>query len=126
MELISDKRLSKAERRVLEAIITTSGGNINALSQRLFVTYQCVANHLTSMYDKLHDELGGNSTIQALAVWYYNTNFTLQLKDAGRRIGAACLLGVFCVYTFGDTDHEQMIRRARRGRKTEYELINEE
>lgn len=125
MDLLSDNRLSKAERRVLDAIIATGGGNVTALSRRLFVTYQCVANHLASMYDKLHDDLGGNNTIQALAVWYFKTNFTMQIKEVARRIGATCLLGLFCAYTFGGGDNDRMIRRVRRGRRTEYECITE-
>ena len=78
--------LSRAETRVMQAVINTKGGNITRIAASLHVTYQAVANTLSVMYDKLQGELDGNRTIQALVVWYYRF-------EIGRRIGAACLLG---------------------------------
>ena len=102
--------LSRAETRVMQAVIDTKGGNITRIAASLHVTYQAVANTLSVMYDKLQGEMDGNRTIQALVVWYYRAGI-------GRRIGAACLLGLFCAYTFGGGEYEQMARRARRGRR---------
>lgn len=102
--------LSPAETRVMQAVINTKGGNITRIAASLHVTYQAVANTLSVMYDKLQGELDGNRTIQALVVWYYRAGI-------GRRIGAACLLGLFCAYTFGGGEYERMARRARRGRR---------
>ena len=102
--------LSPAEARVMRAVIETRGGNISRIAQALHVTYQAVANTLSVMYDKLQGELDGNRTIQALVVWYYRS-------DLGRRIGAACLLGLFYAYVFSGGEFERTARRARRGRR---------
>lgn len=110
--------LSPAQCRVLEAVIATKGGNVARIADCLHVTYQAVANALTVMYDVLHDDLGGNRTIQALVVWYYRS-------DAGRRIGAFCLLWLFCTFTFCGGGYERMGRRVRRRRQNEYEYIYE-
>lgn len=110
--------LSPAEARVMRAVIETRGGNISRIAQALHVTYQAVANTLSVMYDKLQGELDGNRTIQALVVWYYRS-------DLGRRIGAACLLGLFCAYVFSGGEFERTARRARRGRRETIEYIVE-
>lgn len=110
--------LSPAEARVMRAVIETHGGNISRIAQALHVTYQAVANTLSVMYDKLQGELDGNRTIQALVVWYYRS-------DLGRRIGAACLLGLFCAYVFSGGEFERTARRARRGRRETIEYTIE-
>lgn len=102
--------LSPAETRVMQAVINTKGGNITRIAASLHVTYQAVANTLSVMYDKLQGELDGNRTIQALVVWYYRA-------EIGRRIRAACLLGLFCAYTFGGGEFERAARRTRRSRR---------
>ena len=99
-----------AETRVMNAVIETNGGNISRIAECLHVTYQAVANTLTVMYDKLQGELDGNRTIQALVVWYYRA-------EIRRRLGAACLLGLFCTYAFCGGEFERTVRRARRGRR---------
>lgn len=114
----TSEHLSPAENRVMNAVIETRGGNISRIAERLHVTYQAVANMLTVMYDKLQGELDGNRTIQALVVWYYRA-------EIGRRIGAACLLGLFCTYVFSGGEFERMARRARRGRRETIEYIVE-
>ncbi|WP_301847238.1 hypothetical protein [uncultured Parabacteroides sp.] len=108
--------LSPAECRVMQAVIDTRGGNIARVAGSLHVTYQAVANTLSSMYDKLGGDLDGNRTMQALVDWYYRT-------DAGRRLGAFCLAALFCVYTFNGGDFERAARRSGRGRRNEYEYI---
>lgn len=108
--------LSPAECRVINAVIATRGGNISRIAGWLNVTYQAVANTLSVMYDKLLPELDGNRTIQALVVWYYK-------NDICRRIGASCLLVLFCAYTFSNGDFERAARRTRRGRENEVEEV---
>lgn len=110
--------LSPAEARVMRAVIETRGGNISRIAQALHVTYQAVANTLSVMYDKLQGELDGNRTIQALVVWYYRS-------DLGRRIGAACLLWLFCTYVFSGGEFERTTRRTRRVRRETIEYIVE-
>ena len=110
--------LSPAETRVMQAVINTKGGNITRIAASLRVTYQAVANTLSVMYDKLQGDLDGNRTIQALVVWYYRA-------EIGRRIGAACLLGLFCTYVFSGGEFERMARRARRGRRETIEYTIE-
>lgn len=110
--------LSPAEARVMNAVIETNGGNISRIAECLHVTYQAVANTLTVMYDKLQGELDGNRTIQALVVWYYRA-------EIRRRLGAACLLGLFCTYVFCGGEFERTVRRARRGRRETMEYIME-
>ena len=104
--------LSPAETRVMQAVIETRGGNISRIAEALHVTYQAVANTLSVMYDKLQGDLDGNRTIQALVVWYYRA-------EIGRRIGAACLLGLFCAYVFSGGGICRTERAAGpRGRRT--------
>lgn len=110
--------LSSAETRVMLAVIETRGGNISRIADALHVTYQAVANTLSVMYDKLQGELDGNRTIQSLVVWYYRS-------DLGRRIGAACLLGLFCTFFFSGGEFERTARRARRGHRETIEYMVE-
>lgn len=110
--------LSPAEARVMRAVIDTRGGNISRIAEALHVTYQAVANTLSVMYDKLQGDLDGNRTIQALVVWYYRA-------EIGRRIGAACLLGLFCTYVFSGGEFERTTRRTRRVRRETIEYIVE-
>lgn len=112
----TSEHLSPAEHRVMNAVIETRGGNISRIAERLHVTYQAVANTLTVMYDKLQGELDGNRTIQALVVWYYRA-------EIGRRMGAACLMALFCTYVFCGGDFERSGRRARRARRETIEYI---
>lgn len=112
----SPDALSPAEERVMRAVIDTNGGNIHRISQSLHVTYQAVANTLSVMYDKLHGELDGNRTIQALVVWYYRS-------DIRRRAGAAVLLLFFGVYVLCGGEYERTVRRARRSRREVTEWI---
>lgn len=114
MKRVAVEDLSPAERRVINAVIATRGGNVSRIAGWLNVTYQAVANTLSVMYDKLLPELDGNRTIQALVVWYYK-------NDISRRIGASCLLILFCAYTFGGGDFERAARRVRRVRRNEVE-----
>lgn len=116
MKRLPSDELSPAQERVIAAIIATRGGNIAKIADCLHVTYQAVANALSVMYDTLYDDLGGNRTIQALVVWYYRT-------DAGRRIGALCLLCLFCTFTFGGGDYERLARRVRRTGRNEIEYL---
>lgn len=112
MKRMRQGELSPAQCRVLEAVIATKGGNVARIADSLHVTNQTVANVLTVMYDILHDDLGGNRTIQALVVWYYRT-------DAGCRICTFCLLWLFCSFTFFGGEYERTGRRTRRRRTDE-------
>ena len=52
-------------------------------------------------------------------------NLGMVMKEAGRRIGAMCLIILLCAYTFLGGDFERTFRRARRGRRNEVEYLIE-
>ena len=110
--------LSPAETRVMQAVIETRRGENTPIPDAHDGTKQAVGNTLSVMYDKWQGDLDGNRTIQALVVWYYRA-------EIGRRIGAACLLGLFCAYVFSGGEFERTVRRARRGRRETIEYIVE-
>lgn len=108
----TDTILSKREREVMNLVVL--GYSAREIAERMNVIYQCVANHLQSIYDKT----GTKRTLQALVTWYFTQNFgiTLNVSEMTRRIGAAVLLCLFSVEVF-NTDFEcRRLRNPRRGR----------
>lgn len=81
----TDAILSKREREVMNLVVL--GYSAREIAERMNVIYQCVANHLQSIYDKT----GTKRTLQALVTWYFTQNFgiTLNVSEMTRRIGAA-------------------------------------
>lgn len=113
---------TRREREVMECVI--QGYTLRETAFKLCVVYQCVANHIQTIYDKAG--IFDRRTLNALTAWWYRTTFDINLREVARRIGATGLIIIFCAYTFCVEDNNQMIRRVRRGRRTEYELINEQ
>ena len=97
----TDAILSKREREVMNLVVL--GYSAREIAERMNVIYQCVANHLQSIYDKT----GTKRTLQALVTWYFTQNFgiTLNVSEMTRRVGAAVLLCLFSVEVFS-TDFE--------------------
>ena len=79
----TDAILSKREREVMNLVVL--GYSAREIAERMNVIYQCVANHLQSIYDKT----GTKRTLQALVTWYFTQNFgiTLNVSEMTRRIG---------------------------------------
>lgn len=86
----TDALLSKREREVMNLVVL--GYSAREIAERMNVIYQCVANHLQSIYDKT----GTKRTLQALVTWYFTQNFGITLNvsemtDAsGPRYCCAC------------------------------------
>lgn len=108
----TDTILSKREREVINLVVL--GYSAREIAERLNVIYQCVANHLQSIYDKT----GCKRTLHALVTWYFTQNFgiTLNISEMTRRVGAVILLCLFSVEVF-NTDVECRRLRTRRGRE---------
>jgi len=116
----TDTILSKREREVMNLIVL--GYSAREIADRMNVIYQCVANHLQSIYDKT----GCKRTLHALVTWYFTQNFgiTLNISEMTRRVGAAILLCLFSVEVF-NTDVECRRLRTRRGREFRVEELIE-
>lgn len=114
----TDTILSKREREVINLVVL--GYSAREIAERLNVIYQCVANHLQSIYDKT----GCKRTLHALVTWYFTQNFgiTLNISEMTRRVGAAILLCLFSVELLGSSFECRMMRRARR-RADDIELL---
>lgn len=117
----TDSLFTRREREVVDYIVR--GYSLRETADKLCVVYQCIANHTQSIYDKAG--IFEHRTLNALTSWWFRTNFDINLCEVARRIGASGLLLLFCTYTFGGGDNDQIVRRVRRGRRSEYELINE-
>lgn len=106
----TDTILSKREREVMNLIVL--GYSAREIADRMNVIYQCVANHLQSIYDKT----GCKRTLHALVTWYFTQNFgiTLNISEMTRRVGAAILLCLFSVELLSSSFECRMMRRARR------------
>lgn len=118
----ADKLFTRREREVMECVV--SGYTLRETAIRLCVVYQCVANHIQTIYDKAG--IFDRRTLNSLTAWWFRTNFNINSSEITRRIGATCLLLLLCSYTFNSGDNDLMARRvSRRGRKNEYEFIIE-
>lgn len=84
--------------------------SVRETSDRLCVIYQCVANHVQTIYDKL----GIKRNLQALTKWYFTH---------GRELAAAILLAIFSTTLFNG---QEVIRRMRRRIECEVGLELEE
>ncbi len=114
----TDAILSKAEARVSRGYVDGLSGK--EIADRLCVSYNTVIRHTQNIYAKI-----GRHSIHGLVAWWFCTNFDIDLKDVGRRLGAAFLLALFCAYTFSGGEFERSARRARRGGRREVEYIIE-
>lgn len=103
--------LTKTEARIVVQIAENSD-SVKEAANNLCVIYQCVANHLQTIYDKL----GIKRNLQALTKWYYT---------GGReQIKATMLMLVFLMEINTTNLDGRMIRtRARRRSKDEIEAI---
>jgi DNA-binding CsgD family transcriptional regulator len=106
----TDSILSKAEARVSRGYVEGLSGK--EIADRLCISYNTVIRHTQNIYEKI-----GRHSIHGLVAWWFCANFDIELEEIIRRIGAACLLGLFCAYTFGGGEFERTARRARRSRR---------
>lgn len=108
----TDTILSRREREVMNLVVL--GYSAREISTHMNVIYQCVANHLQSIYDKA----GTKRTLQALVTWYFTQNFgiTLNVSEMTRKVGAAILLCLFSAQVFNTNVECRRLRSPRRGR----------
>lgn len=114
--------LTKTEARVVECIAVDTL-TVKEAADKLCVIYQCVANHLQVIYDKL----GIKRSLHALTKWYYTTGVHNQqlfnLADYKRGDIAMLLLMVFSVEVMAANLDGRIQRAPRRGRETRIERM---
>lgn len=114
--------LTKTEARVVECIAIDTL-TVKEAADKLCVIYQCVANHLQVIYDKL----GIKRSLHALTKWYYTTGVHNQqlfnLADYKRGDIAMLLLMIFSVEVMAANLDGRIQRAPRRGRETRVERM---
>lgn len=117
----SDEYLSPAQTRV--ALALCKGYDDKEVADKLCMSKYTVARHKQDIYERT----GIRHTANALVAWFLAINFTIAVEDLERRIGAMVLAVLFTVFTFGADNDTQLVRRARRGRRSrrEYEYVIE-
>lgn len=117
----SDEIISPAETNV--ALACCKGWDDKEIADKLHISRNTVIRHKQAIYEKA----GIRHTANALVAWFISTNFSINLSDVERRIGAAVLALIFSVFTFGSDSEAQVLRRVRRGRRDgEWEYVSEE
>lgn len=116
--LRTDQVLTPAETRV--AIAYTLGDIGKEVGTRLGIAYNTVVRHTQNIYDKT----GIRHSTNALVAWSLAENYSINLSEIARRIGAGVLLFFFSL-TFSVEDDQPMARRirTRARRRTEQELV---
>lgn len=114
--------LTKSETRIIQCI-AVDNLSVRETSDRLCVIYQCIANHLQSIYDKL----GTKRNLQALTKWYYTVGngSVFNLSETTRKIGAAILLCLFSVELFNVNLECRLLRQPRRKHGYNVEILIE-
>lgn len=111
MELKSDAILTAAETRI--AVGYAEGLIGKEIAQRAGISYNTVVRHTQNIYEKT----GIRRSTNALVAWFLSLNYGIDLSELRRRIGAACLLALFCFHIVMETDDDVICRRARRARR---------
>lgn len=116
--LRTDGVLTPAETRV--AIAYTLGDIGKEVGSRLGIAYNTVVRHTQNIYEKT----GIRRSTNALVAWFLSENYSINMSELARRIGAAVLLAFFSL-TFAVEDDQPMARRirTRSRRRTESELV---
>lgn len=114
--------LTKTEARVVECVAVDTL-SVKEAADKMCVIYQCVANHLQVIYDKL----GIKRNLQSLTKWYYTTGIHNQqlfnLADYKKGDIATMLLMVFWIEIAATTFDGRILRAPRRGRQTRTEQV---
>lgn len=120
MELKSDAILTTAETRIAMGYVEGLIGK--EIAQRAGISYHTVVRHTQNIYEKT----GIRRSTNALVAWFLSLNYGIDLSELRRRIGAACLLVLFCFYVAMEADDDMICRRVRRTRRRdESELLTE-
>lgn len=121
MELRTDKVLTPAETRV--AIAYTLGDIGKEVGTRLGIAHNTVVRHTQNIYSKT----GIRHSTNALVAWFLSENYSINLGEIARRIGAGVLLLILSLTLTFDDDTQPIARRTRaRGRrKSDYELVTD-
>lgn len=106
MNLRTDRVLTPAETRV--AIAYTLGDIGKEVGTRLGIAYNTVVRHTQNIYEKT----GIRRSTNALVAWFLSENYSINLGELARRIGAGVLLMIFSL-TFAVEDDQPMARRVR-------------
>lgn len=107
----SDAYLSPAQTRV--AVALCKGYDDKEIADKLCMSRYTVARHKQDIYERT----GIRHTANALVAWFLTINFSLNMGEFERRLGATFLAIIFGVFTFCGGDDDMMVRRARRVRR---------
>ena len=107
MGLKSDAILTPAETRI--AVGYAEGLIGKEIAQRAGISYNTVVRH--------YEKTGIRRSTNALVAWFLSLNYGIDLSELRRRIGAACLLVLFCFYVAMEADDDMICRRVRRTRR---------
>lgn len=118
MDLQTDTVLTPAETRV--AIAYTLGDIGKEVGTRLGIAHNTVVRHTQNIYDKT----GIRRSTNALVAWFLAENYSINIGELARRIGAGILLFIFSL-TFSVEDDQPIARRvrSRSRRRNESELV---
>ena len=72
-----------------------------------------MVRHTQNIYEKT----GIRRSTNALVAWFLSLNYGIDLSELRRRIGAACLLVLFCFHLAMGADDDMMCRRMWRTRR---------
>lgn len=110
--------LTKTEAKVIDCVAVDSL-SVKESADKMCVIYQCVANHLQTIYDKL----GIKRNLHALTKWYYTTGIYKQelfgLTDRAKAYISCFLLLIFSVDVFATTFDGRRCRSRGSRRLTE-------
>lgn len=107
--------LTKSEAATIECI-ANKNYSVQETATDQYVTYQCIANRIQCIYDKL----GTRRNLQALTKWYYAEGGK---DEVLRRIGAMILLLIFSVEVLNSNPEGRVFRAPRRGRREKTEHV---
>jgi DNA-binding CsgD family transcriptional regulator len=114
--------LTKTEARVVDCVAVDSL-SVKESADKMCVIYQCIANHLQVIYDKL----GIKRNLQSLTKWYYTTGVKhpeiFGLSDKAKAYISCFLLMVFSVEVMAGTMDGRVLRAPRRGRQARIERV---
>ncbi|MFR1667273.1 MAG: response regulator transcription factor [Alistipes sp.] len=110
--------LTRRESQVAELLAW--GASRKEAADQLNIATNTVLTISRSIFRKV-----GIQKATELSVWWFCRRFNISpdLSPVRRRFGATILLMLFLLATF--TDHPQAVRRIRRGRRNEYEYVEE-
>ena len=106
-KLKTDGILTPAETRVAAGYVSGMIGK--EVANACGISHNTVVRHTQHIYDKT----GIPRSTNALVAWFLEKNYSLDLSEIKRRIGAALLLAILAVQTVATDFSSDFVRSAR-------------